>query len=732
MNLESRWRLQLWQIVFLLISTSWLLAPHFNHFISYRTGLISQFELPGQPYSAIFRLCDFIGGFLLLAVAISYHKQKAKRSACLLLALIGIGLMADPLLSTTCHVANGVCVEYVSLPFLLHALETITTSLAIFALAIYDSRQRRRVVSIGFVLFQVLYALLFISQLATQNRFNTFSQFFYQLTLTVWLCWFVRDYIVSPSKPRQTNKLAYVKNAVAFWAFANGILSIILSLADIQLIGKLKGLYFAGDSAWLAQHGMIVGVVLIYLSRHLRRGESRARHLFLIITALETLKYSVITPHPGLMLLYFGTFCAVYVLKDAFDRGTAALTWRLRFKEVAFLSVSLFIAALVSVTILYSNRHGSIVASQAVDHYFDYVAGSRFTPDSKLESALLAHSASAFILPAVIAIMWVLFKPARRLPKNLDSTEAKNLLKAHSNSSEDFFKLWPSDKQYFYGDGGFIAYKITGPIAFALADPISDAGHRGRLLDDFLDYCKSHSFRVAFLPIFENSLKLYEKRNLNIIQIGASAVIDVQLFLDQTVRDKWWRWKNNKATKAGFSYENSSPPHSRQFMEQLKQASDSWLAKDGRQERGFALGYYNEAYLQKCVIHFLKDDQGRLAAFTNQIPQLKENGSITVDLLRHLPEAGEAMPFLLYKTIEKIGSENYKQFDLGFVPFAATDDALAKVIKSVSTGRFSAKGLEQFKNKFDPDWQPNYLAYDGDLADLALVALNIERAMDVK
>ena len=41
-----------------------------------------------------------------------------------------------------------------------------------------------------------------------------------------------------------------------------------------------------------------------------------------------------------------------------------------------------------------------------------------------------------------------------------------------------------------------------------------------------------------------------------------------------------------------------------------------------------------------------------------------------------------------------------------------------------------AKGLEQFKNKFDPVWEPNYLAYEGDMTDLAVIALNIEKAMD--
>jgi lysylphosphatidylglycerol synthetase-like protein (DUF2156 family) len=70
------------------------------------------------------------------------------------------------------------------------------------------------------------------------------------------------------------------------------------------------------------------------------------------------------------------------------------------------------------------------------------------------------------------------------------------------------------------------------------------------------------------------------------------------------------------------------------------------------------------------------------------------------------------------------------KFDLGFVPFAKARGPLLSIAKAVATDRFSAKGLEQFKNKFRPSWEPNYLAYEGDIADLAVIALNIEKAME--
>ncbi len=103
---------------------------------------------------------------------------------------------------------------------------------------------------------------------------------------------------------------------------------------------------------------------------------------------------------------------------------------------------------------------------------------------------------------------------------------------------------------------------------------------------------------------------------------------------------------------------------------------------------------------------------------------------MTIDLLRYTPGT-DAMAYLLYKTIEQGAKDKkYTKFDLGFVPFAKAKGPLLTIAKSVASDKFSAKGLEQFKNKFEPAWEPNYLAYDGDITDLAIIALNIEKAME--
>jgi lysylphosphatidylglycerol synthetase-like protein (DUF2156 family) len=725
----------MWQLSFLIVAMTWLWAPILNQTLSYRSSLISQYETPGQPFSWAFRAGDVLAGILIIFIAINLRRFKKNKTYSYLLLAIGTGFVLDPLLSTTCIKQGDVCREYFSLPFVLHATETIVTAAAILSLAAYDWWKRRSLVSALFVGFQLLYGILFLTQWADQDHFNTASQYLYQTTLIVWIAWFCRNILIEGNFRVSKTEDRIVKNIVGAWAFLNGFMAILISLAHIHVLGHIRGLYFAGDSAWLAQHGVVVGVIMIYLSRHLVRGELRARQIFLIISGLETLKYAVISPNSWLMAIYLFTFCALFVLRDDFDRGVVPLTFSLRIRDAVFMLCSLLGVVLIFFIVAGGSNERSRIAAQSIDHFFDYTVSSTVVSKTHIRSALLAHTESAFALAGLGTILWILFRPykgAAATGKGLFEAEA--LLHKYSGSSEDYFKLWPHDKSYFLtkNQNGFIAYRQVGPVSFALANPIADDAQKARILTSFIRKNKASRLRTCFLMVNESDMALYENAGLEVTQIGASAEVNIDKFLNGTVRDKWWRWKKNSALKSGYSYSISKPPHSDVFLQQLKAVSDEWLKVGGHEERGFALGYFDEEYMQQCVIHYLHNEHGKIFAFTNQLPQFKRLKVATIDLLRYLPEANNTMPFLLLNVIEHAKENNFEVFDLGFVPFAKASGPLLNIARTLSTGRFSAKGLEQFKNKFEPVWRPNYMAYDGDLADLALIAINLERVMDTR
>jgi lysylphosphatidylglycerol synthetase-like protein (DUF2156 family) len=734
-NFSRRAKIILWQLLFLLLATTWLWAPHLNPALSYRSSLISEYESPHQPYAWAFRLCDALAGVLVILISRHVSARRDKKIYGYLLLAFGIGLVLDPVLPTTCVSIGGVCKEYYSLSYVLHASETILTASAILALSIYDWVRRRRLVSAVLVLFELGYGILFLTQLADHDHFNTASQFIYQTTLIIWTAWFCRSILFEGNFKVNKNEVKIVKNIVGIWAFLNGVLAILVSLAHIHLIGHIRGLYFAGDSAWLAQHGVVVGVIMIYLSRHLVRGEMRARQIFLLITGLETLKYSAVSPNGWLLAVYLITFCVLFVLRDDFDRGVAAATFTVRLKDAIFMLCSLLAVVLIFLVVANGSNERSRITAQSVDNFFDYTLKQDVVSKTHLKSALLAHTESAFVVAGATTILWILFRPYKRtLPDKNKAGEVEHLLRKHSDSSEDYFKLWPHDKSYYFSNNqkGFIVFRETGPVCFALANPIVATSGRQSMINDFLSDNKANRLRTCFLMVQEKNKGLYKNASMELVQIGASAEVDIDKFLNNTAHDKWWRWQKNRAIKSGYLYSVSQPPHSNDFMQHLKTVSNEWLRIDGHEERGFALGYFDEQYMQKCKVHYLHNDQGKVLAFTNQLPQFSNRGITTIDLMRYLPEARGAMPYLLLNTIGQAKIDNYTSFDLGFVPFARAKGPILKIARALSTGRFSAKGLEQFKNKFDPDWQPNYMAYDGDLADLALIAINLERVMNIK
>ena len=82
-------------------------------------------------------------------------------------------------------------------------------------------------------------------------------------------------------------------------------------------------------------------------------------------------------------------------------------------------------------------------------------------------------------------------------------------------------------------------------------------------------------------------------------------------------------------------FEIIKPPFTHELLNELKEVSDDWL--QGRREKGFSLGFFNEDYLNKAEIAILKDNASQNIAFTSLMPVYDNNKSISVDLMRFKP-----------------------------------------------------------------------------------------------
>lgn len=730
---------QLWQSIFLIASASWLFAPIMNDVLSKRTTLISEYEISSQPYSIIFRLADIFAGLLILTIAI-YINKKAKHvidsKYALAFIIIGVLSIIDALITTNCLLQSHECIKQITVSSVLHSIESAILALTIFAISCYHALRRKNLVSTIFVIFQLLCAIFSATQLPKTYNFQTLAQYTYQIIVVIWIAWFLGELLQHNIPDRLQTRLSqkYIHKFFAIWAYLNGTLAILISLAHIHIFGFIKNLYFV-NNAWIAEHGVIIGVFMLYLSYHLWRGENRARQIFLVLLFIEVIKYSVVTPELVFLIIYWLSFVTLFSLRPYFKRGTAPLDWHSRLQEVGIIFSGVIASFGIVVILMKNNAKFAHVVNRSIHHLSLLPSQhSRLTHavGHVGHSVILARTFVTLILAMIAFILWSLFRPSGEQQKSSLSEiyEAERLLTKLSNSSEDFFKIWPHDKNYFWNKqrNACIVYKIKGSVVFALADPIAKTTSQAEnLLTIFRDYWHQRSYKICFLMISEKSLGLYKKTNFKTIQIGSSAVVDINTFSTETIRNKWWRWQQNQAIKEKYTYKVASPPHSPDLLHHLSNVSLEWLKRPGRREQGFAMGSFTYDYMDFCTIHFIEDTNKQIIAFTNQVPIFNKFNQTTIDLIRFIPNRDHAMPFLLAQTI--LNNNNYETFDLGFVPLAKTQSSLATITRILGRKRFSIAGLEQFKGKFKPTWVNNYIAYDGDITDLATIGLNLENVM---
>ena len=115
---------------------------------------------------------------------------------------------------------------------------------------------------------------------------------------------------------------------------------------------------------------------------------------------------------------------------------------------------------------------------------------------------------------------------------------------------------------------------------------------------------------------------------------------------------------------------------------------------------------------------------GKIVAFAN-LWLSADKEELSPDLMRFLPDAPESVMEYLFLQLMLWGKqEGYHWFNLGMAPLSGLEDhALAPLWNRLGAFMFrhgehfyNFQGLRRYKDKFDPEWEPRYLASPGGLA----------------
>ncbi|MEN5198146.1 bifunctional lysylphosphatidylglycerol flippase/synthetase MprF [Pseudomonas wadenswilerensis] len=506
---------------------------------------------------------------------------------------------------------------------------------------------------------------------------------------------------------------------LAVLVFLSGVV-LLFSGATPEIDGRLEHLGFLVPHRLIdASHfgASLIGVLCLLLAQGLRRRLSAAwilTTILLLVGALLSLLKGFDWEEASILTL---TACLLAVFRRSFYRPSRLL-------ELPFSPVYLAASACVlgaSVWLL-------LFAYQDVP--YSHQLWWQFTLDADAPRGLRSALGSAVLL-VIVALTWLLrtARPVIHLPSAEELQRASTILKA-SDQPDGGLALTGDKALLFHpNDDAFLMYARRGRSLVALYDPIGPAHERAEMIWQFRDLCDVHHARPVFYQVRAENLPFYMDIGLTAIKLGEEARVDLKRFdleaKGKEMKDLRYTW--NRGGRDGLSLEVHEPGQAP--MDELKLISDAWLSGKNVREKGFSLGRFSPEYLQHFRIALIRFE-GRPVAFANLL-ETRSLELASLDLMRAHPEAPKlTMEFMMIGLIQHYKQHGYGRFSLGMVPLsglqprrgAPLTQRLGSMVFQRGEQLYNFQGLRRFKDKFQPDWEPRYMAVPAGLDPLVALA----------
>lgn len=331
-----------------------------------------------------------------------------------------------------------------------------------------------------------------------------------------------------------------------------------------------------------------------------------------------------------------------------------------------------------------------------------------------------------------------LFRPIvyRLIQLPMERARAMSILEKYGKSTFDYFKVW-SDKSFYFSPSrqSFIAYRMVNGVAFCLADPVGPEEDREAVIQNFLKSCIENGWLATVM--MPDDPFIYNKIGLALVKIGEEAVVDLEHFVAQTYNTKYFRYVRRKLEGEGYQVIRYKPPVSQSVLDEVTQVSQHWLSLPHHREYGFFQGRFDISYLEKCTLYVVREGKGKMVAFVNEVPSYYP-GEASFDMMRHLPDLHWGMmDYLFAQMMVIMKNEGYHTFNLGVAPFVGIGNRPEATLAEKTVNQIferldwflHAKGIKQYKLKFEPEWKDSFVAYQGGPMGLLRVALNVNRIL---
>jgi phosphatidylglycerol lysyltransferase len=286
------------------------------------------------------------------------------------------------------------------------------------------------------------------------------------------------------------------------------------------------------------------------------------------------------------------------------------------------------------------------------------------------------------------------------------------------------FLAYLRDKTLLFDDArtAFIMYGVRGRSWVALGDPVGPENQFADLVRRFLERCDDYGGVPVFYEVGKVHLHVYADFGLTFVKLGEEAKVDLTAFTLEGGQASRHRQALRRLEKDGGSFRVLEAAAVPPVMDQLRAVSDDWLAAKASAEKGFSLGFFDEAYLSRFPVALIERG-GRIQAFANIWPG-PHHEEMSIDLMRYHREAPKSAMEALFVHLMQWGREQgYRRFALGMAPLSGFENSpvaslwnrLGAFLYEHGEAIYNFQGLRDYKEKFNPIWEPRYLAYPGGL-----------------
>ena len=318
-----------------------------------------------------------------------------------------------------------------------------------------------------------------------------------------------------------------------------------------------------------------------------------------------------------------------------------------------------------------------------------------------------------------------LLRPARPTQCRPSAEEIERAARiARESGRADTNLATVGDKALLFGEpGGLLMYAVSGRSWVSFGDPIGTTEEQTELAWRLKEMADRHGGRPVFYEVGSAHLPVYLELGLSLFKIGEEARVPLDDFSLEGGERRGMRRALGMVERKGGVFEIVPAREVAALLPELERVSNAWLASKHTREKGFSLGFFDAAYLSRFPVAVVRC-QGRIVAFAN-VWLAPARAEISVDLMRHEREAPHGVMEFLFVHLMLWGKQQgYRWFNMGMAPLSGFQrralaplwSRLGALLYRHGEHFYNFQGLRQYKGKFDPVWEPKYIACPGGLA----------------